>query len=120
LEFTTTSKEETKMNTTTVSEGTLPNDWRTKVLATAPALLARHQYVTGEDIRLFCDQHGCGAPPHPNAWGSVSLSLRTLGMIEEADQAPRKAKDPRSRGTRQLVWKSKLFTGTADQLKLPL
>ena len=93
----------------------LPTDWKTRVLATAPAFLARNELFTMEDIRRFCDIHGCGEPAHHNSWGCVIGGLRMLHMVEKAEGQMRSSKSKQSHGRKLQVWRSKLFTGAGER-----
>lgn len=44
-------------------------------------LLQMPQELTGEDLRLACEDKGI-KPHHPNAWGSFVLSLIKQGYLE--------------------------------------
>lgn len=61
------------------------------------------QEVLAEDWRLLCSQHGI-KPHHPNAWGGLTHSLVSSGVITETGRLG-KSRDPRSHARRQPVWR---------------
>lgn len=91
--------------------------WQWKVKQAAHKLLGYMEYVTGEDIRLYALETGCGRPHHPNAWGGLLHDLRRSGLIEETDRSA-KARDAKSHSRRLMVWKSKLYAPKQEQLPL--
>jgi hypothetical protein len=61
------------------------------------------QEVLAEDWRLLCEEHGI-TPHHPNAWGGLTHSLVSAGVITDTGRLS-KSRDPRSHARRQPVWR---------------
>jgi len=84
-----------------------PDGWKEGVVQAARHLLEGMNYVTGEDIRLYCEQKNI-RPHHCNAWGGVVPLLVSLDYLKETDRTV-KAKDPKAHSRRIRVWESTVF-----------
>jgi hypothetical protein len=61
---------------------------------------------TSDDVRAEADRLLVPAPAHHNAWGGLFARAARLGLIVQADRAPRKSTRPDAHAHRNPVWRA--------------
>lgn len=80
------------------------DEWMDRALTFLPAMKREQTEVTGEDMRIWLRAHGLDEPTKPNAWGALTRTAVTLGIIADTGRVSQ-MKAKRSHARRTPVWR---------------
>ena len=85
------------------AEARLPG-WQERALGYVREYCVYHKQFTGEDIRLFAEEHGFEVPPHKRAWGAVMLSAARQRIVRNI--GTRKVNNPKAHQAIATLWEA--------------